>query len=75
MEIAPRGEVGVRMGDRTWRCLAIDMRLWAAKVRDPYTRIEMMALADLYDQKADTLRKVPPAIPASSRPLAITAPM
>src|SRR6476660_1448094 len=40
------------MNSKAWQCRAIDMRLWATKVSDPYTQIEMMALADLYDRKA-----------------------
>jgi hypothetical protein len=38
------------------------MRLWATKVTDPYTKIEMMALADLYDRKAESRRKSLPVM-------------
>jgi hypothetical protein len=41
------------MPERSWRVRAIDMRLWATRMTDPYTKIEMMALADVYDQRAD----------------------
>ena len=44
------------MSDKSWRCRAIEMRLWATKVTDPYTKIEMMALADVYDQRAESRR-------------------
>jgi hypothetical protein len=41
---------------------------------DPYTKIEMMALAEVYDRKADTLRHQEPlVISGSSRPQAAVA--
>jgi hypothetical protein len=52
------------MPERSWRVRAIDMRLWAARMNDPYTKIEMMALADVYDQRAE-FRRI--AIPPPSR--------
>jgi hypothetical protein len=44
------------MPERSWRVRAIDMRLWATRMTDPYTKIEMMALADVYDQRAESRR-------------------
>jgi hypothetical protein len=41
------------MAEESWRRRAADMRLWATEVRDPYTRIEMMALADSYQRRAE----------------------
>ena len=64
------------MISKAWQCRAIDMRLWATKVKDPYTQIEMMALADLYDRRAEPRRPVLPPlsrreaarrVPSSSR--------
>jgi hypothetical protein len=52
---------------RLWRYRAIDMRVWAARVRDPYTKIEMMALADMYERKAE-VREKELAIISQSRP-------
>jgi hypothetical protein len=41
------------MTDKSWRRRAADMRLWATEVEDPYTRIEMIALAEAYEQRAE----------------------
>jgi hypothetical protein len=57
------------MAERSWRCRAINMRLWATKVTDPYTKIEMMALADLYDRKAESRRKSLPVMSNGRRSL------
>ena len=40
------------MTEKSWRRRAANMRLWATEVRDPYTRIEMMALAEAYELTA-----------------------
>jgi hypothetical protein len=61
------------MSDKSWRCRAIEMRLWATKVTDPYTKIEIMALADLYDRKGKTRRPTAPI--TRPRPYAIVSPL
>ena len=44
---------GGSMTEKAWGRRAADMRLWATEVSDPYTRIEMIALADIYERRAD----------------------
>ena len=38
---------------KIWSGRATYMRRWAAEVKNPYTKIEMMALADMYIRVAE----------------------
>ena len=51
---------GGSMTEKSWGRRAADMRLWATEVSDPYTRIEMIALADIYQRRAERWRAAPP---------------
>ena len=44
---------GGNMSEKSWRRRAADIRSWATEVRNPYTRIEMMALAEIYERRAE----------------------
>ena len=61
---------------KIWSGRATYMRRWAAEVKNPYTKIEMMALADMYvrvaEQSAGGSTKMNEAVPLP--PHAIASP-
>ena len=56
---------------KIWSCRALYMRRWAAEVKNPYMKIEMMALADMYVRIASTITNEAVLLP----PHAIATPL